>query len=124
MEPASEASMTKLLGRRRVFGFFYVLLLVAISSAVVDEGDLFLHVVDDYADIILAVIAIILIAWMWKKQTPADLRKLNNSLTVIAVLIIIATIFAITQEYNDPKDFGNEIPTLLFGIFLVINRFV
>ena len=45
-------------------------------------------------------------------------------MAVLAVLLILVTIFAITQEYNDPEDFGNEIPTLFFGIFMLINRFI
>ena len=114
----------KQLGRRRVFAFFWSFVILALASSVVEEGDIFLHVVDDYADIILAVVAlIVLIAW-WRRTSESDLKRVNNILAVLAVLLIFATIFAITQEYNDPMDFGNEIPTLFFGIFLVINRFL
>jgi peptidoglycan/LPS O-acetylase OafA/YrhL len=119
-----DKSRVKQLGRRRVFAFFWALLLIAIANTVNEEGDIFLHVVDDYADIILAVVAlIVLVAW-WKKSSIPDLKRVNNIMAVLAVLVIIATIYAITQEYTDPADFGNEIPTLLFGIFLLINRFV
>ncbi len=85
---------------------------------------MFIHALDDYLDIILAVVAIIVFVVMWRKQTAPQLRKANNVATILAVLLILVTIFAITVEIGDPADFGNEIPTLLFGIKLVVNRFV
>lgn len=111
------------LGRRRVFAFFWVFTLFAIGNAVNEENDIFLHVADDYTDIILAVVAIVVLVLWWKRSSMKDLRMTNNILTVLAVLLIAATIFAITQEMGDPADFGNEIPTLFFGIFMIANRF-
>ena len=98
--------------------------LVAISNTIAEENDIFLHVFDDYADIILAVVAIIILAILWRKKSTPSLRMANNIATILAVLLIVATIFAITQEIGDPTDFGNEIPTLFFGIFMIANRFV
>jgi len=114
----------KQIGRRRVNGFFYGLLLVAIFNTVFEESDITSHVADDVADIVLAAVGLLLIL-AWRKRTSiSDLRKINNILAVLAVLVVVATIYAITQEYTDPMDFGNEIPTLIFGIFLLINRFI
>jgi hypothetical protein len=124
MEPGPDQSLTKELGRRRVSIFFWALLFIAIANVVNEENDLVLHVADDYADLALAVVALGIIALWRKRKSLKDLKKLNNVLAVLAVIVILATIFAITQEYTDPTDFGNEIPTLLFGIFLLINRFV
>lgn len=114
----------KELGRRRVFAFFWVFVLVAISNTITEENDIFLHVVDDYADITLAIVAVIILVAMWKKQSIKDLRKVNNIFTILAVLLIAAALFAISQEIGDPADFGNEIPTLFFGVFMLANRFV
>jgi heme A synthase len=108
----------------RVYAFFWTFVLVAIANVITEENDVFLHVVDDYTDITLAVVAIIIIAMWWKKRSPAELKRTNNVLAVLSVLLILATLFAITQEIGDPADFGNEIPTLLFGFWLLINRFV
>ncbi len=119
-----DSATIKELGRRRVFAFFWVFVLFAIGNVVGEENDIFLHVVDDYADITLAVIAIIVLAVYWKRSSIKDLRMTNNILTVLAVGLILATIFAITQEMGDPTDFGNEIPTLFFGIFMLANRFL
>ncbi len=112
------------LGRRRVFAFFWVFVLVAIANTINEENDIFLHVVDDYADIALAIIAIVVLVIWWKRSSMKNLRMTNNTLTVLAVGLIIATVFAITQEMGDPTDFGNEIPTLFFGIFMLLNRFL
>jgi uncharacterized membrane protein YccC len=113
----------KELGRRRVFTFFWVFVLFAIGNVVGEENDIFLHVVDDYADLALAIVAIVVLALWWKKSSLKELRMTNNILTVLAVGLVLATLFAISQEYGDPEDFGNEIPTLLFAIFMLINRF-
>ncbi len=113
----------KELGRRRVFAFFWVFTAFAIGNVVGEENDIFLHVVDDYTDIALAIIAIVVLVLWWKKSDLKQLRTTNNILTVLAVGMVIATVFAITQEMGDPTDFGNEIPTLLFAVFMIINRF-
>ncbi len=124
MESGTDKSLTRWLGRNRVFAFFWTFALIAILSTVQEENDIFLHVVDDYADIVIIVVAIALLAMWWKKKSPQQLKMTGNVMAVLAVLLILATVYAITQEYTDPMDFGNEIPTLLFGIFLLINRFV
>lgn len=118
-----DGATIKELGRRRVFAFFWVFVLVAIANTAIGESDKFLHVVDDYTDITLAIIAIVVLAMWWKRKSFKDLRRSNNILTVLSVILVLATIFAITQEMGDPEDFGNEIPTLLFAIFLIVNRF-
>ncbi len=119
-----DSATIKELGRRRVFAFFWVFVVVAIANTINEENDIFLHVVDDYTDIVLATIAIVVLVMWWKRSSMKDLRMTNNILTVLAVGLIIATIFAITQEMGDPTDFGNEIPTLFFGIFMLLNRFL
>lgn len=124
--PASggDRSLLKELGRRRVFVFFWAFVLVAIANTVTEENDILLHVLDDYTDITVAIIALVIYA-AWRNRTAlAELKRANNIATVLAVVLIIATIFAITQEFNDPTDFGNEIPTLFFGIFMLLNRFL
>lgn len=121
---APDSATIKQLGRRRVFGFFWVFVLFAIANTVTEENDIFLHVVDDYTDIVLAVVAIVVLLVWWKKASLPNLKRVNNILTVLAVLLILATIFAITQEMGDPTDFGNEIPTLFFGAFMIANRFL
>lgn len=122
--PDEAKAMQKQTGRARVFAFFWVFALAALSSTVMDEHDIFLHVIDDYTDITLAVVAIVVLAVLWRRNALPSLKKANNIMTVLAVLLMLVTFFAISQEISDPADFGNEIPTLFFAIFMLINRFV
>ena len=122
--PEEQKQNTRQVGRARVFAFFWVFALVAILNVVTEENDIFLHVIDDYVDIALAVVAIAILAMLWRKKSTQSLRTANNIAAVLAVLLIAMTLFAITQEIGDPTDFGNEIPTLFFGIFMLANRFL
>ncbi len=124
MESGSDSSTTKWLARNRVYAFFWAFVIVAIANTINEENDIFLHVVDDYADIIIAVVALALLAMWWKKTTPSQLKMTSNVMAVLSVLLLLATFYAISQEMGDAADFANEIPTLFFGIFLLINRFV
>lgn len=124
MESGPDKSVTKWLGRNRVSAFFWAFALIALLNVITEEQDIFLHVVDDYADIAIIVVGLAVLAMWWKRQSPSQLKRTQNVMAALAVLLILATIYAITQEIGDPADFGNEIPTLLFGIFLLINRFV
>ena len=119
-----DKSYVKQISRRRVAIFFLALLLVAISETAYMESDMLLHAVDDYVDIVTAAVLLVVIAVWWKRESLPALRNLNNVIAAGAVIVLLATVFAIGQEIGDPEDFGNEIPTLFFSIFLLINRFV
>lgn len=114
----------KQMGRRRVFGFFWVFFVLAIAQTLSEESDQFFHVLDNYVDIALAAVAIIALLVWWKKTSTKDLKMLNNLLTVLAVLLVLATLFAFSQEIGDSQDLADDIPTLFFGVFMLINRFV
>jgi hypothetical protein len=116
----------KQLGRRRVFGFFWVFFVVAIFQTVFTEGDSFIHAVDEYIDIVLALIAIVLLLVWWKKTSTGDLKMSNNVQAVLAVILLIlalVTLAGLTGE-TTPEDLGDDYPTLFFVIFMLINRFV
>lgn len=71
-------------------------MIVAIANVITKENDTLPYVADDYIDIVLAVVALGVYA-LWRNKTSLqDLRKANNVATVLAVLLILATIFAIT----------------------------
>ncbi len=121
-----DRSTIKELGRRRVFGFFWVFAIVAIANTIRDEGDTFSHVIDNYLDIALGVIALVVILVWLKKDSFKQLRMTNNINTILAVLLIvvtIATLAGLTGE-TTTEDLADDIPTLFFGVFMLINRFV
>lgn len=120
----ADGATIKELGRRRVFAFFWVFFVLAIAQTVSEESDELLHVADDYVDIVLAVIAIVALLVWWKRKSFKDLRMTNNLMTVLAAGLLVATLFAFSQEMGDSADLANDIPSLFFGIFMLINRFV
>ncbi|MDA4124124.1 MAG: hypothetical protein OK438_01545 [Thaumarchaeota archaeon] len=122
----SDKDWQKQAGRRRVFGFFWIFFGVAIVQTLSSEGDTFIHVVDNYIDIALVVVAVIVLLAWWKKSSTKDLQMVNNILSVLAVILLvlaIVTLAGLTGE-TTAEDLADDIPTLLFGIFMLINRFV
>jgi len=100
----------KELRRWRVNVFLFGLLLIAISETAASESDIFLHAVDDYADITVAIIALALIVAWRKGESWADLRKLNNVLGVLAAVVLVATLFAISQEIGGRRISAMKYP--------------
>jgi hypothetical protein len=122
--PSEDKLLIREIAKRRVFLFFSVLTLLALSDAAITESDIFLHAIDDYAIITLSILSIILIVVWWKKQSLGELRKQHNIILIIWAVALLFQIFAFVQEINDPEDFGNEIPSLILILLILINRFV
>jgi hypothetical protein len=115
---------TKALAKRRVFVFFFVFAIIALLSTVAEESDIFLHALDDYVIIIIAIIALLFIYLSRKKQTVSQLARQHNVILALLVIALIVQIYAIIVEFNDPADFGNEIPVLVLIVMMLVNRFV
>ncbi len=116
--------LLKELSRRRLSLLFFAAGLVATIFTVVEESDTLLHALDDYSIVGFSVAAFLLIAFMRNRQSLADLRKLNNVTVIIAAVLFMLVIFAVTQEFNDAADFGDEPAALIFILVLIINRFL
>ncbi|QQG49067.1 MAG: hypothetical protein HY247_01785 [archaeon] len=116
----------KEIGRRRVSGFFWVFFGVAISQTLSTESDEFSHVLDNYIGIALVVVAVAVLLLWWKKTSTKDLKMVNNIMAVLAVILIITAIVTLAGMTGETtsEDLGDDYPTLFFGIFLLINRFV
>ena len=115
--------LMKELGRRRLSIIFFAVGLVATLFTINEENDILLHALDDYTIVILSIVALLMILVWRKKESFGDLRRLNNILLIISVVLLIFVLFAFTQEINDPADFGNDPPQLIFLIVLIVNRF-
>ncbi len=122
--PSEDKMVIREIAKRRVFLFFSILTVLALSEAATTESDIFLHAIDDYAIVILSILTALLIILWWKKQTLGELRKQHNTILIIWVVALLFQIFAFVQEINDPVDFGNEIPSLILILLTLINRFV
>ncbi len=89
-----------------------------------EESDMFMHALDDYGTVAIAAITLILLAIWWKKQTLNDLRKQHNIITGLFVVALLLTFYAFSVEMGDPADFGNEIPSLILIILIILNKFL
>jgi uncharacterized membrane protein len=122
--PDEMKQWAKQLGRMRVSAFFFGLSVVAFIPVINEESDIFSHVLDDYLIIGISVVAIIVLAMMWKKQEMPQLRRTNNILFVLAVVALAIAFMALAIESGDSTDVADDIPKLIFSIFLIVNRFV
>ncbi len=119
-----EGNLRRELARRRVFVFFSVFTLLALGNTVMEESDMFMHALDDYGTVAIVAITLILLAIWWKKQTLNDLRKQHSIITGLFVMSLLLTFYAFSVEIGDPADFGNEIPSLILIILIILNKFL
>ena len=124
MSSSEEKSLRRELGRRRVFLFVAVFLVLALAGVVQEESDMFLHALDEYAIIALSVVVIILIVLWRSKQSLVELKKQHNIIMAIFVVALVFKIYGLIVEANDPSDFGDEIPVFILLVLTIVNRFV
>jgi hypothetical protein len=119
-----DKSVVRELSRRRVFVFISVFLVLGGVGIIVEESDMFLHAIDDYAMVALAIIALLGFAVWRNRLSLADLRKQNNILTALFVVALIFKLYGTMAEMGDASDFGDEIPLLIAFVLTIANRFV
>jgi hypothetical protein len=110
--------------RRRVFIFISVFLVLGGAGIILEESDIFLHAIDDYAMVALAIIALLGFGVWRNKLSLAELRKQNNVFTALFVLALIFKLYGTVAEIGDATDFGDEIPLLIAFVLTIANRFV
>ncbi len=123
-ETGVDKSFAKQLGRRRVFAFFWVFALIATVGITSTEIDDSVAMLDEYAIVALAVIAFVVLAYWRRRQSPAQLARVNNILTALAVGLLLAAILGMVLEYGDTADFADEGGKMIISVVLLINRFV
>lgn len=123
-EAGADKSVIRELAKRRVFIFFSVLIVAVLGNTLMEESDMFLHALDDYVLVGIAIIVLILIAAWRKKSSLSELKRQHNIILILFIIALAFQIYAFPQEIGDPVDFGNEIPSLILLILVFINRFV
>lgn len=123
MLPPEKKLLMKELAKRRLSLIFFGAVFIATIFTISDEADLPLHSLDDYAIVVLSIVALLLVLVWRKKQSLPDLKKLNNILLIISVVLVVFVVFAITQEINDVTDFADDPAQLILLLVLIINRF-
>lgn len=121
---ADETRIRRELGIRRVDLYISIFFAAAISGVIMEESDKLLHLIDDIGLVLLSLVVIVLLAMWWKRQSLPELRRTNTAVAAVFILALIIQLFGISVEYNDPMDFGNDIPSLIGIILVIVNRFV
>lgn len=116
--------VTKELAKRRVFLFVAAFLALALPGVIGEESDMFLHALDEYVILGIAIVVIVLVVAFRKKVSLAEIRKQHNIILALFVIALIFKFYAITVESGDPTDFGDEIPIFILLALTIVNRFV
>ena len=119
-----DKSFAREISRRRVFIFVSTFLVLAGVGIIMEESDMFLHAIDDYAMVALAIIALLGFAMWRSKLSLAELRKQNNIFAALFVVALIFKLYGTMTELSDASDFGDEIPLLIAFVLTIANRFV
>jgi hypothetical protein len=106
-----QASIAKELAKRRVFVFLLVFLLISTGDTINRDTDS-LKRIEDYVVAALILAALFVIAVGWRRQALRQLR-LQHNIVLGLVLIVLASV-ALHFSF----------PNLVFGVWLVANRFL
>ena len=118
-----DKSVVRELSRRRVFVFVSVFLVVAGVGIILEESDIFLHAIDDYAMVVVAIIALLGFALWRNRHSLGELRKQNNIFAALFVVALVFKLYGVMTEISDAMDFGDEIPLLIAFVLTIANRF-
>jgi cation transport ATPase len=108
-------------GRRRAFMFVYVLTAVVFFIIIFSESGTFSHMLDDMADVAVAALSVVVFGVTWRSTTSQAIARANRIATLVAVLIILATVYAAAVEYGNAMDFGDDLPTMVLGVVALLN---
>ncbi len=108
----------------RTFLYFYIASFVIFLGVIFEEVGPDFHEIDDILFVLFALIAIIMIAYRWKKRSISTLKFTNNVCALIAFLLILVSIYAIIIELGDAADLGDDIPQFILSILILLSRFI
>ncbi|MDA4112897.1 MAG: hypothetical protein OK474_02515 [Thaumarchaeota archaeon] len=124
MTTMEQTNLLREFSRRRVNMFFSAVILVAFLGVIFAESADVSDIIDDGGLVVLAIVAIVIIALRWKKNTPIQLKSTNNMIMAIAVVMIALTFFGLYNEIGDPSAFGDDIAQLIVTVTFLLNRFI
>jgi hypothetical protein len=124
MTTMEQTNLLREFSRRRVNLFFSAVILAAFLGVFVAERADVSDIIDDGGLVALAVIAIVIIALRWKKNTPIQLKSTNTMIMVIALVMIALTFYGLYNEIGDQIAFGDDIAQLIVTVTFLLNRFI
>ncbi len=115
----------KEMARQRFYLFIYAITIIAFLPQINVEftfNNIF--PIDDILSVILGAAAIAYLALNRAKRSQAEIKKTNTVAFVLGVVILLLSLVALVIEAGEPEAFGNEPPSLIISILLIVNRFI
>lgn len=120
----SDPVYTKWMQKRGVAIFSSFLLLVFGTTAA-SELDHPFYAIDDIALLVIGVVSLVLLLYVYRNPKGVDdIRKSLNIFTVLIVVGLLVKIIFAGIEAGDADAFGDEIPSIIIGLFILVSRFV
>ncbi len=120
----SDPSYVKWMQKRAVAVFASFLTLVFGSTAV-SEMDHPLYAVDDIALLLIGVVSLVLLLYVYRnRKTVADIKKSLNIFVILFVVGLLIKVAFTGIEASDADALGDEIPSMIIIIFVLVSRFV
>ncbi len=110
--------------KMRTFRYFFIASFITFVGLIAAEYGADMHELDDAIFCGLAIVALIILTKRWTKNTVKELKYTNNIMAVLALLMVLISIYAIMIEAGDPTDFGDDIPQLILSIVILLSRFI
>jgi peptidoglycan/LPS O-acetylase OafA/YrhL len=110
--------------RRRAFLFLSALLAALMTNALATEGDMLVTAFDDVAILVLGLFEISVIALQWRKRPRPQLRRANDMMSIVGLWVVVFAISAFEVEAGFSEDLADEVPALLIGLAMVVNRLI
>ncbi len=124
MTAESDPSYVKWMQKRAVAVFASFLTLVFGSTAV-SEMDHPLYAVDDVALLLIGVVSLVLLLYVYRnRKTVADIKKSLNVFVALFVVGLLIKVAFTGIEASDADALGDEIPSMIIIIFVLVSRFV
>lgn len=120
----SDPVYTKWMQKRGVAIFSSFLLLVFGTTAA-SELDHPLYAVDDIALLLIGIVSLVMLLYVYKNpKGVGDIKKSMNIFTVLIIIGLLVKIVWAGIEAGDADAFGDEIPSMIISLFILVSRFV
>ena len=111
--------------QRRAVAIFASFLTLVFGSTAFSEMDRPLYAVDDLALLLVGVVSLVMFLYVYRnRKAVADIKKSLNVFVVLFVVGLLIKILFAGIEASDADAFGDEVPSIIIVIFVLISRFV
>ncbi len=111
--------------QKRAVAIFASFLTLVFGSTAVSEMDHPLYAVDDVSLLLIGVVSLVLLLYVYRnRKTVADIKKSLNVFVVLFVVGLVIKAAFTGIEASDADALGDEIPSMIIIIFVLVSRFV